>query len=299
MYHNSVRYSQHHTENTEDDVTVINCILHTSKYMYYVFIYCICLVFAPAGQEDYDRLRPLSYPQTDVFLICFSCASPASLENIRAKWIPEIEHHAPATPKILVCTKIDLRDEVHRSGRRIVSYSEGSQVAKEIGALYCECSAVTQTGLMNLFDNAIRLSLNPPAKKRTKSSGCWPWGKKSQVSEFGDPRPSPPEMPVAGHAPWINIETSSYAENWRSLLQSGEEADVIFHVHGCQPIPAHLFVLCSASVLFRQLFGMSKKVDLSRVAGPSQPQQKDFGSLTAEDINNGRVPGLVSMSNVQ
>jgi len=22
-----------------------------------------------AGQEDYDRLRPLSYPQTDVFLI--------------------------------------------------------------------------------------------------------------------------------------------------------------------------------------------------------------------------------------
>ena len=25
-----------------------------------------------AGQETYDRLRPLSYPQTDVILICFS-----------------------------------------------------------------------------------------------------------------------------------------------------------------------------------------------------------------------------------
>lgn len=38
-----------------------------------------------AGQEDYDRLRPLSYPQTDVFLICFSVVSPPSFENVRTK----------------------------------------------------------------------------------------------------------------------------------------------------------------------------------------------------------------------
>lgn len=32
-----------------------------------------------AGQEDYDRLRPLSYPDTDVILMCFSIDSPDSL----------------------------------------------------------------------------------------------------------------------------------------------------------------------------------------------------------------------------
>jgi small GTP-binding protein len=64
-----------------------------------------------AGQEDYDRLRPLSYPQTDVFLICFSIISPASFENVRAKWYPEIRHHMPNTTIMLVGTKLDLRDE--------------------------------------------------------------------------------------------------------------------------------------------------------------------------------------------
>ena len=38
-----------------------------------------------AGQEDYDRLRPLSYPQTDIFLICFSLVSPPSFENVKTK----------------------------------------------------------------------------------------------------------------------------------------------------------------------------------------------------------------------
>ena len=64
-----------------------------------------------AGQEDYDRLRPLSYPQTDVFLVAFSLVSPTSLENVEAKWFPELKHHAPNVPIILVGTKADLRDE--------------------------------------------------------------------------------------------------------------------------------------------------------------------------------------------
>jgi hypothetical protein len=48
-----------------------------------------------AGQEDYDRLRPLSYPQTDVFLVCFSIVSPTSFQNVKTKWVPEVKHHCP------------------------------------------------------------------------------------------------------------------------------------------------------------------------------------------------------------
>ena len=64
------------------------------------------------GWEDYDRLRPLSYPQTDVFLVCFSVVSPSSFENVKEKWVPEISHHCQRTPFLLVGTQIDLRDDV-------------------------------------------------------------------------------------------------------------------------------------------------------------------------------------------
>ncbi|XP_045580366.1 ras-related C3 botulinum toxin substrate 3 isoform X1 [Salmo salar] len=92
-----------------------------------------------AGQEDYDRLRPLSYPQTDVFLICFSLVSPASFENVRAKWYPEVRHHCPNTPIILVGTKLDLRDDKDTMERlrdkklSPITYPQGLAMAREIG----------------------------------------------------------------------------------------------------------------------------------------------------------------------
>ncbi|XP_064011382.1 ras-related C3 botulinum toxin substrate 2 isoform X2 [Pogoniulus pusillus] len=94
-----------------------------------------------AGQEDYDRLRPLSYPQTDVFLICFSLVSPASYENVRAKWFPEVRHHCPSTPIILVGTKLDLRDDkdtiekLKEKKLSPITYPQGLALAKEIGIL--------------------------------------------------------------------------------------------------------------------------------------------------------------------
>ncbi|KAM3726655.1 Ras-related C3 botulinum toxin substrate [Dirofilaria immitis] len=131
-----------------------------------------------AGQEDYDRLRPLSYPQTDVFLICFSLVNPASFENVRAKWYPEVSHHCPNAPIILVGTKLDLREDnetVERlRERRLapISYLQGLSMSKEINAVkYLECSALSQKGLKQVFDEAIRAVLIPPPKPK-RSRKC-------------------------------------------------------------------------------------------------------------------------------
>ncbi|KAL1876280.1 Rho GTPase protein rac1 [Diaporthe australafricana] len=133
-----------------------------------------------AGQEDYDRLRPLSYPQTDVFLICFSIVSPPSYDNVRAKWHPEISHHAPNIPIILVGTKLDLREDpqtvesLRQKRMEPVRYDDALKTAMQIKAhKYLECSALTQRHLKSVFDEAIRAVLNPkPQAKAPKKSKC-------------------------------------------------------------------------------------------------------------------------------
>ena len=65
-----------------------------------------------AGQEDYDRLRPLSYPETDVFLICFGINNRWSFECVTQMWIPEITHHCGGTPFLIIGCKDDLRDSI-------------------------------------------------------------------------------------------------------------------------------------------------------------------------------------------
>ena len=64
-----------------------------------------------AEMENYDRLRLLSYPATDVILMCFSVDSPDSLENIPEKWTPEVKHFCPNVPIILIGNKKDLRND--------------------------------------------------------------------------------------------------------------------------------------------------------------------------------------------
>lgn len=153
------------------------------------------------GQDDYDRLRPLIYnhPQTvifyenflvfcqqnslkpfhnyqDVFLICFSLMNCSSFENVKTKWLPEIFHHCPSTPIILVGTKIDLREDLFQIEKLYVlkhqnpiSYEQGLNMAKEIGAVkYFECSALTRKGLEKVFDKAFQARLCFQLKKKPK-----------------------------------------------------------------------------------------------------------------------------------
>ncbi|KAH8197241.1 hypothetical protein TruAng_008599 [Truncatella angustata] len=135
-------------------------------------------LFDTAGQEDYDRLRPLSYPQTDVFLVCFSVTSPASFENVREKWFPEVHHHCPGVPCLIVGTQTDLRDDqsvrekLAKQKMQPVRKEDGERMAKELGAVkYVECSALTQYKLKDVFDEAIVAALEPPAPKK-KSHKC-------------------------------------------------------------------------------------------------------------------------------
>lgn len=127
------------------------------------------LLFDTAGQEDFDRLRPLSYPQTDIFLICFSVTTPASFENAREKWIPEVRYYCPGVPYLIVGTQIDLRNDpatlkrLAKSNLMPISAAQGEKLARDMGAVkYLECSALTQVGLKAVFDNAIVATLYPP-----------------------------------------------------------------------------------------------------------------------------------------
>jgi len=130
-----------------------------------------------AGQEDYDRLRPLSYPDSHVILICFAIDLPDSLDNVQEKWIAEVMHFCPKVPVLLVGCKKDLRNDrgvleaLHRAGQRPVTPEQGQAVGQKIGAkAYLECSARTGEGVREVFQQDTRFALLKNKIKR--DGGC-------------------------------------------------------------------------------------------------------------------------------
>ncbi|KAJ2158352.1 ras small GTPase RAC1 [Coemansia sp. RSA 552] len=120
-----------------------------------------------AGQEDFDRLRFLCYPDANVVIICFSVDQPDSLVNVFEKWHPEIQQNAPRAPVILVALKLDLRDsaevmeELRQYDEHPVTYDEGKRMARRIGAVsYVECSSIDNVNVRQVFEIAARRALN-------------------------------------------------------------------------------------------------------------------------------------------
>ncbi|KAF7287447.1 hypothetical protein GWI33_001416 [Rhynchophorus ferrugineus] len=121
-----------------------------------------------AGEEDYDRLRPLSYSNTNIVLICFAIDNPTSLKNVKYKWYPEIQHFLPHVHYFLVGTKQDLRSSKCKNQ---VSYCSGYKMSKKIRADgYMECSSKLSLGVRAVFEDSLKLSFLP--KRRANLFNC-------------------------------------------------------------------------------------------------------------------------------
>ena len=131
-----------------------------------------------SGGEDYDRLRVLTYPGTDIFLITYSCVSPASFENLKCLWYPEITRVCPESQFFIVATKIDLKNDAQvlqrlkEKQQQIITTKQGKELACELGGRFFETSALTGKGVRDVFETACRIRDLPrlePKKYKEKS----------------------------------------------------------------------------------------------------------------------------------
>jgi len=136
--------------------TLATVTLNNRKY--------ILNLFDSAGQEEYDQLRIMAYPNTNVFILCFSVVDPDSYSNILSKWIPELNRYAPRIPIVLVGTKLDLRndpstlEQLAEKNQRPITQSQGEYLARMCSAkAYLECSSMLNFNIRNVFDQAIEI----------------------------------------------------------------------------------------------------------------------------------------------
>ncbi|XP_006894710.1 PREDICTED: rho-related GTP-binding protein RhoF [Elephantulus edwardii] len=130
-------------------------------------------LYDTAGQEDYDRLRPLSYQNTHLVLICYDVMNPTSYDNVIVKWFPEVTHFCPGIPMVLIGCKTDLRkDKEHLRKLRSaqlepITYTQGQSACEQIrAALYLECSAKFRENVEAVFREAARIALKALKKAR-------------------------------------------------------------------------------------------------------------------------------------
>jgi len=134
-----------------------------------------------AGQEEFDRLRTLSYADTHVVVLCFAVDNRDSLENIMDRWLEEVGDHCPNVKIVLVALKCDLRDDeatiarLQQYHQHPVLYEEGLATARAINAVrYLECSAKHNRGVTECFEQAARVAMSVKTKGAAdqQRSGC-------------------------------------------------------------------------------------------------------------------------------
>lgn len=116
-----------------------------------------------SGQEEYDRLRPISYANTNIILLVFSYTSKTSLQNLTRKWCPEIKHYCRNVPFILVGVK----------GKEIVDKENANEMKKQAlkfalrsGAHgFVECSLYDWASVDQVFNKALDILINYPNTK--------------------------------------------------------------------------------------------------------------------------------------
>ena len=137
-----------------------------------------------SGDPKYEGLRRLSYPNCDVFIVCYSVNSRRSFENVSKVWLPELEKHgSPSAPVVIVATKKDSRPRasLNRNGsiglnsgkpvppERFVTYDEGLQLANNVHAYaFLECAALSENGVNDVFEQVVRAVLKHVKDEKAK-----------------------------------------------------------------------------------------------------------------------------------
>ncbi|XP_037672717.1 rho-related GTP-binding protein RhoF isoform X1 [Choloepus didactylus] len=153
-----------------------SCSLHTLAALMHGVHW---LVTTLGGQEDYDRLRPLSYQNTHLVLICYDVMNPTSFDNVLIKWFPEVTHFCRGTPMVLIGCKTDLRKDKEQLRKlraaqlEPVTYTQGQSACEQIrAALYLECSAKFRENVEEVFREAARVALRALKKNQKQHRLC-------------------------------------------------------------------------------------------------------------------------------
>lgn len=112
-----------------------------------------------AGQEDYDTIRPLSYKETDLVLLCYTIENKKKIPNISRKWLMEIKNYCPASQFFLIGLKKDIRDmdDPTLDQSSMITESEGRKIAEDINAAkFFECSARTGENVNIIFEETAK-----------------------------------------------------------------------------------------------------------------------------------------------